>query len=148
MREVCCPVCGNEVEPGSVRCPFCGAGLEEVLSIQGEPHKIINLKRNMPSVKEALARLEHELVQARLERRRVLTLIHGYGSTGEGGVIREEVRARLHYLHYQGHVKEIVCGEDFSTRSNAGKNLLRRFPVLSRHHDLNRRNPGITLVVL
>jgi hypothetical protein len=148
MRDISCAVCGNEVEPGSGCCPFCGAGLEEFLPGQGEPHKIINLKRGMPSVEEALARLERELIQARLERRRILTLIHGYGSTGAGGVIREEGRARLHYLHYQGHIKEIVCGEDFSTRSNAGRSLLRRFPALRRHSDLNRRNPGITLVVL
>jgi hypothetical protein len=148
MREICCPVCGNEVESGSRRCPFCGSGLEEVLAVQGEPYKSINLKRNMPAVEEALARLERELIQARLERRRVLTLIHGYGSTGAGGVIREEVRARLHYLQYQGHIKEIVCGEDFNSRSGPGRNLLRRFPALRRHRDLNRRNPGITLAVL
>jgi hypothetical protein len=149
MREICCPVCGNEIESSYGRCPFCASGLKEVLAAQGgEPHKIINLKRNMPLVEEALARLERELIQARLERRRVLTLIHGYGSTGAGGVIREEVRARLHYLLYQGHVKEIVCGEDFSSRSGPSRNLLRSFPALRRHRDLNRRNPGITLVVL
>jgi hypothetical protein len=102
----------------------------------------------MPSVEQALARLERELVQARLERRRVLTLIHGYGSSGKGGLIKEEVRARLHYLRCQGAVKEIVGGEDFSSRSPAGKNLLRRFPALRRHRDLNRRNPGITLAAL
>ncbi len=148
MKEICCPVCGNEIESGRGRCPFCAAGLEEELAGQGEPHKIVNLKRNMPSVEEALARLERELIQARLERRRVLTLIHGYGSSGAGGIIREEVRARLHYLRYQGSISEIVCGEDFSSRSPAGRNLLRRFPTLRRHRDLNRRNPGITLAAL
>lgn len=148
MRQVCCETCGNEVEPGSGRCPFCGAILEETLAGQGQPHKIINLKRGMPSVEQALARLERELIQARLEQRRVLTLIHGYGSSGKGGIIKEEVRAHLHYLHYQGSIKEIVCGEDFSSRSPAGKNLLRRFPALRQHRDLNRCNPGITLAAL
>ncbi len=148
MREICCGVCGNEVESGSGRCPFCGSSLEEVLLGQAEPHKIINLKRGMPTVKQALADLEHVLRHARLERRRVLTLIHGYGSSGIGGVIREEVRSQLQYLQYQGKISDIVCGEDFNSRSSQGRNLVRRFPALQRHRDLNRRNPGITLVVL
>lgn len=148
MREISCGVCGNEVEPGSGRCPFCGTSLEEVLPGHAEPHKIINLKRGMPSVKQALAHLEHTLLQAKLEQRRVLTLIHGYGSSGAGGIIREEVRAQLQYLKYQGKINDIVYGEDFNSRSSQGRNLLRRFPTFQRHRDLNRRNPGITLVVL
>ena len=148
MREICCSICGNEVELSSNRCPFCGASLEEVLPEYAEPHKIINIKRGMPTVGQALAHLEQALLQARLERRRVLTLIHGYGSSGEGGIIREEVRTRLHFLKFQGKISALVYGEDFNTHNSQGRHLLRRFPSLRHHRDLNRRNPGITLVVL
>lgn len=148
MKEICCGVCGNEVELGSGRCPFCGTSLEEILPGQAEPHKIINLKRGMPTVEQALAHLNQVLLQAKLEQRRVLTLIHGYGSSGEGGIIREEVRTRLQFLKYQGKINALVCGEDFNSRSSQGRSLLSRFPALRQHRDLNRRNPGITLVVL
>lgn len=148
MRELCCGVCGNEVEPGLRRCPHCESELEIVQPTQAALHKTINLKQGMPTVEQALLRLARELAQAKLERRRVLTLIHGYGSSGAGGVIREEVRARLHLLKHQGQLNEVVCGEDFSERSGLGRNLLRRFPVLRRHGDLNRSNPGITLAAL
>jgi hypothetical protein len=39
-------------------------------------------------------------------------------------------------------------GEDFSSRSGSGRQLLRRFSFLRQHSDLNRANPGITLVVI
>lgn len=148
MRELCCAVCGNEVEPGLRRCPFCESELELILPGQLDLHKIVNLKQGMPTVEQALLRLDRELAQARLERRRVLTLIHGYGSSGAGGLIRQEVRARLLYLQHRGGVSEIICGEDFSTRSGPGRNILRRFPSLRQHGDLNKSNPGITLAAL
>jgi hypothetical protein len=148
MRDICCGVCGNEVQPGSRRCPFCESELEVVVAGQIALHKIINLKQGMPTVEQALARLDRELEQARLEQRRVLTLIHGYGSSGAGGIIRQEVRIRLQYLQHRGRISDIVIGEDFSTRSGVGLNLLRRFPVLRQHGDVNRGNLGITLVVL
>jgi hypothetical protein len=148
MRELCCGVCGNEVEAGLQYCPFCESELEVVLPGQLDLHKIVNLKQGMPSVEQALLRLDRELTQARVERRRVLTLIHGYGSSGAGGVIRQEVRARLSYLRHRGGLSEIVYGEDFHSRNNQVRQLLHRFPSLRRHHDLNRANPGITLAML
>ncbi len=148
MREICCGVCGNEVKPGLRRCPFCESVLELVLPGQLDLHKIINLKQGMPTVEQALLRLDRELAQARLEHRRVLTLIHGYGSSGAGGLIRQEVRDRLLYLQHRGGISAVIFGEDFSSRSGPCRDLLRRFPVLRQHHDLNRGNPGITLVVV
>lgn len=148
MRELCCAVCGNEVEVGLRRCPFCESELELVLPGQLDLHKTVNLKQGMPTVEQALVRLDHALTQARLEQRRILTLIHGYGSSGAGGFIREEVRARLLYLQHRGGIKEIICGEDFKSASKQIRHLLHRFPLLRQHSDLNRANLGITLTVL
>lgn len=145
---LCCEVCGNRVEIGSKRCPFCTTEFEFFLPGQGKPHKVVNLKQGMPTVAQALTRLDLELAQARLEQCRVLTLIHGYGSSGQGGVIRKEVRIRLQYLKYKDSINDLLIGEDFSTRTGSGRNLLRRFPFLRQHDDLNRGNLGITLVIV
>lgn len=102
----------------------------------------------MPLADQALARLARELDQARSERCRVLTLIHGYGSSGRGGKIRKEVRAQLQHLKDRGIVNDLLPGENFSTGSGTGRQILRRFPFLRNHSDLNRANPGITLVVI
>jgi hypothetical protein len=146
---LCCEVCGNErQDPAAGRCPFCGAAVEPRLGGRGPRHKVVNLERGLPLVEEALVRLERELDLARMERCRVLTLIHGYGSSGRGGAIRHEVRAQLEYLKSRGRINDLLAGEEFSSRTGPGRQLLRRFPFLRDHADLNRANPGITLVVL
>jgi DNA-nicking Smr family endonuclease len=49
----------------------------------------------MPSVSEALQRLESELALAQQQKRVVLKIIHGYGSKAVGGDIRIAVQKRL-----------------------------------------------------
>ena len=144
----CCEVCGNDMNPGLSRCPFCREEIKAATIFQGEPHRVINLEQGMPLVKQALARLDTELAQAGLMGCRVLTLIHGYGSSGRGGKIRQEVRARLEYLKESRAINDILLGEDFSKHSGAGRQLLRRYPFLKQHGDLNRGNQGVTIVVL
>ena len=144
-----CGVCGNEVADGRSRCPFCGAGLgPETVRPQTPAHRLVNLERGLPLVRQALDRLSLEIAAARSQGVRVLTLIHGYGSSGEGGAIKVAVRQQLAYLHHAGRIREVVAGESFEGRSGRGRQLLRRFPFLAAHRDLNRGNAGITLIVL
>ena len=72
----------------------------------------------------------------------MLTLIHGYGSTGKGGAIKKEVQRKLQYYKHKGRVKNVIVGVDFNSRSGPGRQLIRRFRILSTHCDLNRANPG------
>lgn len=115
--EAVCAVCGNEIDAGVGACPYCGAERAITAAPGGGPaHREVNLERGLPPVALALDRLDKEIALAASLGIRVLTLIHGYGSSGEGGAIKTAV--------------------------------LRRFPFLAAHRDLNRANPGITLVVL
>ena len=146
--QLLCEICGNEVDSGMSRCPFCESALQFSAPAQGMPHREVNLKHGMPTVEQALGRLERRLDQTRKEGCRVITLIHGYGSSGRGGAIRQEIRAKLQYLKYRGEINDVFIGEHFSTGHGPGRHLLRRFPFLKQHRDLNRGNRGITLVVL
>ncbi len=148
LRE--CQVCGNGFPASRSSCPFCGAAREkrEGGRQDRELHALVNLEANLPTVNKALERLRIELAMNRGKGVRVLTLIHGYGSSGQGGQIRLEVRRQLEYLKARGEINEVIIGEEFHRSYGRGKQLLRRFPALARHHDLNRANPGITLVVL
>ena len=149
MAEAVCAVCGNEIDPGVGQCPFCGAERAATAVSDGGPsHREVNLERGLPPVAQALDRLDKEIALAALLGIRVLTLIHGYGSSGEGGAIKTAVLRRLEFLRHTGRVREVVPGEGFENRSVRGRQLLRRFPFLSAHRDLNRANPGITLIVL
>ena len=153
-----CERCGNPFEFFSyldrdVTCPYCGfvQSEETLVALPSEAasrHRRVNLERGKPFVDVALDRLDRELWVALVQGVRVLTLIHGYGSSGRGGVIREAVRERLALLRHQGRIERLVFGEDFEGRSKRGRQLLREYPFLAAHGDLNRRNPGITLVFL
>ncbi len=151
---ILCEICGNDFEPewpNPKRCPYCQSEQEGELFAAPDPvelHRLVNLEYNKPLVAQALARLDSELEVCRILGVRVLTLIHGYGSSGRGGRIREEARARLLFLERESRVESVIFGEDFESRSGRGRHLIRRYPFLKRHADLNRNNPGITVVLL
>ncbi len=148
-RMIICEVCGNEMEALLVTCPFCGAQrASDPLLLRGPRHRTVNLEKGLPTVHQALERLRQELELARLQGCRVLTLIHGYGSSGRGGAIRIVIRRQLDYLKVRGEINDVLAGEEFDRRTGHGREVLRRFPFLAPHHDVNRGNRGITLVVL
>lgn len=146
-----CQVCGNDIARGILICPFCGGKqeLQSGASIAGGTfHKVVNLERGLPLVEGALKKLQTELDSARRQNLRVLTVIHGYGSSGKGGAIGAECRKVLAYLKANGEINTFIPGEEFRLRSGATRDLLRRFPQLATNVNLNKGNRGITLVVL
>lgn len=110
--------------------------------------KTVNLKSDMPRVSEALERLERELAIARRDKLTPLKLIHGYGSTGEGGDIRIAVQKRLVEMGQSGQIRACIFGEDWSKSNEAVWKLLQSHRELKDDSDLGRRNRGITIVVL
>lgn len=146
-----CMVCGNEIKPASTICPFCGSEQQQIAQ-SGSPREFkqrtVNLEYGRPLVASALARLNQELASARAAGVRVLTIIHGYGSSGKGGAIREECRRSLDFLAHNGEISTVIPGEEFNRKAGPTRNLLRRYPGLAADDNLGRNNPGITLVIL
>ncbi|OQX20500.1 MAG: hypothetical protein BWK76_01010 [Desulfobulbaceae bacterium A2] len=147
-----CAICGNDLPADAAgRCPYCGAALPAVVprttAVPALLHRTVNLELGRPRVAQALARLERFLAEATRQGCRVLTIIHGYGSSGSGGAIREEVRRQLSFWRDQGRIVTFIPGEDFSRRA-LGRDLRQRYPLLAGHEALGRRNSGITLVCL
>ncbi|MGC1453452.1 MAG: hypothetical protein WA830_25750 [Candidatus Sulfotelmatobacter sp.] len=102
----------------------------------------------MPSVGEALQRLDREIGVACQQKCSLLKVIHGYGSTGAGGDIRVAVQRRLHDLAAAGQIRCCIFGENWSKADDATWRLLQAQPALKSDPDLGRRNQGITVVVL
>lgn len=102
----------------------------------------------MPSVQEALQRLEREIVLARNGRVALLKIIHGYGSTGAGGDIRIAVEKRLHELSAGGQIRGCIFGENWSKADEATWRVIQTQSELKSDSDLGRRNLGITIVLL
>lgn len=110
--------------------------------------KTINIKHDLPTVHEALSRLDHELLLARHEGIAVLKIVHGYGSSGIGGDIRVAVQKRLQEMASAGQIHTCIYGEDWSKSDEATWRLLQQRAELRQDVDLGRRNQGITIVAL
>lgn len=107
-----------------------------------------NLEAGMPTVHEALSRLDQELAAARREKSGIVKLIHGYGSSGAGGDIRIAAQRRLVEMCQNGQIRSCIFGEDWSISDERTWKLLQARPELKQDRDLGRKNPGITIVVL
>ncbi len=145
-----CQVCGNEISRGSLNCRFCGSrqASEGQAKRKEFIQKTVNLEQGRPVLEVALQKLSNAMIDAGKNNVTVLTLIHGYGSTGKGGLIRLECRKNLDYLKSSGQIKDYIGGEDFFKRTGKTKSLLQRYPQLSADKNLNKGNRGITLVIL
>jgi Smr domain-containing protein len=108
----------------------------------------LNLEAGLPTVDEARRRLLSEMQSARARGVRVMKVIHGWGSSGEGGKLGPAIRKSLRLRVKEGQASSVVPGERFSSDSNEGRELLQRYPALRNDRDFNRANPGITLVEL
>lgn len=148
--KIICDVCGNKRDTSNLLCPFCGSK-RDVADLERQTrfvHKTVNLEAGRPVVEIALNRMNEIIEDSVRSDVNVLTLIHGYGSSGKGGAIRLECRKTLDFLKSKGVINNYIIGEDFNKRSGSVKSLLRRYPQLEADKHLNRGNRGITLVIL
>ncbi len=113
-----------------------------------DPMHTINLKAAFPTVDEARRRLLTEMQAAGQRNARVLKVIHGWGSNGEGGAIAVGIRKSLRLRVKEGRAILVIPGERFSSDTIEGRELLQRYPSIRRDPDFNRANPGITIVEL
>ncbi|MDR0477648.1 MAG: Smr/MutS family protein [Desulfobulbaceae bacterium] len=147
-----CPCCGNSQAGNDGRCPYCGETLAETFADLPAPmafcYRQVSIKEGMPSVDEALRLLTASIGAAQTRGVRVLSVVHGYGSSGKGGIIRDECRKYLDILRGKGEIADFIHGENLGKRRPQGKNLLKRFPQLDNYRDCQVSNPGVTMVVL
>lgn len=108
----------------------------------------INIKRDWPTVEVARERLRDEIARAKRNGVKVLKIIHGYGSTGKGGFLREELREQLAAMQKSGTVKQVLYGESFTMFDRATADLSGKYPELMKDSDYNRANRGVTLIAL
>ena len=145
-----CEICGNKIELTAKICPFCGSEQQSTSPAKKNlfANRVVNLERGLPFVETALKRLSMAITEAQNDQIPIVTLIHGYGSSGKGGVIREECRKTLDYMKCRGEIHSVIFGENFSTHAGVVRDAFRRFPELSGDRNLNKQNKGITVVIL
>jgi Smr domain-containing protein len=110
--------------------------------------RVINLEEGFPTRDQAYQKLDAGLARARKDGIAVLKVIHGYGSTGAGGVLRFAVRGFLRQRKDKGEIAAFVNGESWSSFDERSKLIFAKAPELVMDSDIGRGNKGITLVLL
>lgn len=108
----------------------------------------VNLEQGMPTTQQARMKLDQALRTARSRGSKVVKAIHGYGSSGKGGAIKQDVRGYLTGQKASRKIRAFVQGDDFSPFDPSAREILAACPELSRDRDYARGNPGITLILL
>lgn len=103
----------------------------------------VDLEEGLPFVEDALAYLKARM---KAHDKCCLYVIHGYGSSGKGGAIREKVRSYLKAQEKKGAVKTVVFGEDFSVVNFKALELKNKCPELGKLFSVC--NHGVTVVEL
>ena len=144
-----CDVCGEPLAPGVSVCPWCESPHRPDPAERpvGPPVRDIDIEAGLPTVAEALRRLEAQLDRARAEGVRVVRVIHGWGSaSGGGGKIRAAARDWLRQQLAAGRIRALLPGDQYAPATPAGRDFLRRHPALRPAERTDRENPGITFV--
>lgn len=110
--------------------------------------RTFNVEAGLPSLDEARRLVTAELRLAKRNGARVLKVIHGYGSSGKGGMLRVGLRKSFGLRKKEGVIKDFVPGEDFSIFNETVLNLLEAVPELRGDSDLGATNEGVTFVWL
>ena len=108
----------------------------------------LNLEEGMPLVEEAVRRMRIGLQEMKAGRVKTVKLIHGYGSTGRGGKIRDGVRKELADMKRRNLIRDFIPGEEFGPLDAASRKLAEQDRNIPRDPDYGRMNHGITIVVL
>ena len=112
------------------------------------PIRIFNVEDGLPTLDEARRLIIAELKQAKRSGVRVLKVIHGYGSSGKGGVLCHGLRKSFQLRKQEKVIKEFIRGEDFSIFDDTTLALLEAVPELRGDPDLNAINEGVTILWL
>ena len=109
---------------------------------------VANLEEGLPTANEALLRLNFELTRARQAGALAIKIIHGYGSSGVGGVLREAVQAELRRMAADNQIRAFVAGEDWRPSNEIAWKIQKLIPELKQDRDWGKQNKGITIVLL
>lgn len=110
--------------------------------------RTFNVEAAFPTLDEARRLIAGEIQSAKRAGARVLKIVHGYGSSGKGGVLCIGLRKSFRLRKKEGVIKDFFPGEDFSIFNDKVLNMLETSPEFRGDPDLNATNEGITILWL
>lgn len=107
----------------------------------------LNLEIEKPTVDEALAKIEIKLELCKKMGTKVLKVIHGYGSSGKGGAIKNALKTWLVTGKRKKLFKDFVKGEEWNSSAKA-EEIKKLCPSVLGDMELFFINPGLTIIVV
>ncbi|XMB72508.1 hypothetical protein RJI07_01055 [Mycoplasmatota bacterium WC30] len=105
-----------------------------------------NIKDDMPDRVEAGRRLA-EILRISKGKEKVIKIIHGYGSSGVGGVIKQTVHKALRTKLNEKAIKAYIPGEAIY-RMMGFDDVVHTYAHLIKHDsDYKKGNDGITYII-
>jgi len=107
--------------------------------------KEINIERGNPTAETAVRNMVSGLHTAKGAGYKAVILVHGYGSSGVGGTIKNAARAMLNSRALSGIVRDFTGGENWFARKREFTDTCRQLKDYNSHIDNNK---GITVILL
>ena len=108
---------------------------------------IINIEQGHPTVQQAMVKLQNGIYRVRATGQPVAKIVHGYGSSGAGGAIKQALWVELRKYISRRMIVSYCPGEDFGPFSSAGRAISAKHPEASRDRDWGLQNDGITVIM-
>lgn len=109
-----CNQCGNFRALLPAACPHCESVEPPFANVE---YWKVDLERQLPTVEEAIAILDMNVRAGAAAGLKGLIVVHGYGSSGQGGQIRKAVRNGLETNFWADRVEEFFHCEDLGQGS-------------------------------
>lgn len=110
--------------------------------------RVINIKKDNPNVDYALFLIDQEIRYSSAIGDRVVLIIHGYGSHGTGGAIKQGVKEYLPNLKKKGIISNFVFGENWGDTNPIVKEIERVAPEIILNENLSSINSGVSVILI
>lgn len=111
-------------------------------------HRVINVKNDMPNVDWAVHLLDTEIIDSKALGNKIIYVIHGYGSNGVGGAIKEKFFNYYPELKKRKIITDYVFGENWSYNNEVVKYIIKFAPELIVDNSLNLRTSGVSVLLI
>ncbi len=108
----------------------------------------IDIKSERQTVAEAIAQFLVELESYKKGGFKVMKVIHGYGSHGVGGAIRQAFLKKCEELKRRHIIEDYVCCDSWTPKNIVRKIAINYCPDLLADKDLYLLNPGCSVIII
>jgi hypothetical protein len=110
--------------------------------------RIVNIKEDNPNTDYALFLIDQEIRYSRAVGNNVVVVIHGYGSHGRGGAIKEAVKRYLPELKKNKIIRDFVLGEQWGDLNPIKQQICAICPEIILHENLQSLNSGVSVILI